>query len=179
MALDSVYTSINFNSYVATIGEMDTLINSLEGVVDISKWCALDNDLIKENLIIRSVDDFNSFCFLGTLNGSVLSPFNMMFPRSGLSYNNGVSIGETDFPPFLLEYISRRCIERLEYDENEIASKGSSTNVKKQKVGSLEQEFFSPSEAQFTVVSLRKMPSFAYIKPYIVNSSSSMRFVQR
>lgn len=177
--LDSVYTSATYNSYVATVAEMDLLINSLDGVVDVSKWCALDNEKIKENLILRSVDDFNSFCYSGSLTTGVISPYNMMYPRTGVCYKNGIEIVSTTIPPFILEYISRRCIERLEYDENSSASKGTSSNVKKQKVGSLEQEFFSPLESGSTEIDLTEMPSYAYIKPYLVNSNKSMSFVYR
>lgn len=180
MALEDDYTQALYNSYVADIDAMNSLIKALKGVVDVSDWDALDSNVDKENIIHAVVKDVNSFAFWGALNSAVISPYNMAWPRTGANYQNGVAIADAEIPIFILDYISRRAIERLEYDENTAVFPATAQNVKKQTVGSLSQEFFSPSDVDTNVVELNDMPSYECIKPYVsASSNDNFRFLIR
>lgn len=174
ITLDSVFTSSTYNSYLATIEEINDIVSNLDGVIDgINKWTELDSDNQKTNVWIAAVKDLNSFEFVGVINSSINSPFNMKWPRTGTCYVNGIKIGSSEIPQFILEYLSRRVIESLLYDENEPISRQTKSHIKKQKVGSLEQEFFDSGESGGTTINLREMPSFQCIKPYVTGATNS------
>ena len=153
------------------------MIEALEPFVDTTAWNALTTSQ-KENVILRATVNANSFCYYGTTSSIVISTNNMMWPRTGLLYANGVSIGSSEIPTFMMQYIAERCTEILEFgptDANNITVPG---KVKRQKVGSLEQEFFSPGEMTANTLSLSDFASFALIKPYVCRKGNVI-FLQR
>lgn len=176
MSLDSLYYSSGFNSYIVDVAEMDTIMASLNGAYNISGWTAITDPLVKENVILAATNDMNKFEFTGQLNQGVISSSDMKFPRKGVAYTNGVAIAETDFPSFVLKYIAIRILERLANVSNGAYNDG---RIKRQKLGDLEQEFFSPAESRVSKNTLRRNASFEEIKPYVTNSSANMRYLVR
>ncbi len=174
--LDTVITSATYNSYV-TLAEANALIAAFDPFVDITDWEALtDNNKI--NVILRATDNSNSFCYLGSTNTSIISPENMMWPRSGVTYANGAPLPPTEIPVFMKEYIAERCTEILEFGPTDANNLTVPDKVKKQKVGSLEQEFFSPGEMTANTLTLKDFASYRTIKPYVCNSSNAI-FLKR
>lgn len=176
MPLDNSYTSPSYNSYVLDVSQMDSLVAKLEGFYDITSWTNLTSGQVKENLIIQATNDLNSFDFIGELNKSVVSPNNMRWPRKDAFYENGVSIAFGEIPNFVLKYLSIRVLESL---ANVQTGAYDSNKVKRQKLGDLEQEFFSPGERRTLKNTIKKNPSFEIIKPYVTSQSGSMRYLQR
>jgi len=173
MSLDSVYTSATYNSYFATVDEATAEIRKLKGFIDVSSWEDSDSDITKENISLAATKDLNSFAFEGATNSSIVSPYNMTWPRSGTLYQNGVSILDDEIPIFVLEYLARRCIEILDFDQQKIFSTNLQSNIKKQKIGSLEKEFFSPKDMAGKEIDLNDFPSYDGLRPYIESSVSS------
>lgn len=178
MSLDSVFTSSGYNSYIDSTATADTLVDELDGIVDISAWTAL-TDPQKENVLLESTVDVNNFCYFGVVNQGIISPFNMQWPRIGAFYNNGVEIGSEEIPFFITDYVIRRSVERLSYDENQSVDKELNKNVQKQKVGSLEQSFFKPNDIGSFQVKTNKMPSYLIVKPYVCNSVDGLTYLER
>lgn len=178
MALDSVFTSAGYNSYIDSTATADTLVGELDGIVDTTLWFALTDEQ-KENVLLASNVDVNDFCYFGDPNRAIISPFNMQWPRSGTTYNNGVVIGTEEIPSFITDYVIRRSVERLSYDENQTVGKELNKNVQSQKVGSLSQAFFKPNDAGNFQVNTKKMPSYLIVKPYVCNSSDLLKYVVR
>ena len=122
------------------------------------------DDVTKENLINAATSDLNSFNFNGSANKSIISPFNMQFPRSGLFYQNGITVSSTEIPKCVLDYIAIRITERLANLESGVIYDG---KIKKQKVGKLEQEFNTPREVLLVGKGLNKYQSFQCIKEWV------------
>jgi hypothetical protein len=162
MALVTDFTLITYNSYF-DLAEVDALVALLEGVRNISKW-ALQSDTQKENLILASVKDINGYQYLGTLNASVIAP-NMQFPRKGLTYENGVEIANDVIPDCLGDYTAYRVLERIDNQSTSTTSPGQ--NIKKQKLGDLEQEFFNNRKTEPSTNPI-KLPSFEFIERFII-----------
>lgn len=175
MSLDSLYTSVNYNSYVVTTAALTVYVDALDGFYDISSWTAATTPQ-KENLTLGAVNDLNMFDFIGSVNSSIVSPFNMKWPRQDTMYVNGVTIGNTEIPIFILQYLAERVIEKL---ANPISGKFDTGGVKRQKLGDLEQEFFSPYDKRYGKSTLKKFPSFEIIRPYTTNSANNMRYLMR
>ncbi len=97
MAIDSDYTSALYNSYFDDIASLDVYVNALDGFWDISSWQDL-SDTQKENIMHGATANFNAFCYTGTVNTAINSPYNMRAPRSSWEYQNGVDIGSTEIP---------------------------------------------------------------------------------
>lgn len=171
MALVTDYTNAGYNAY-ATVVETDALINDLSPFVNTAKWIAL-TVAQKESVILNASKDVNCFQYKGTLNPAVISPFNMQFPRSGMVYTNGVVIPDNIIPEFVKEYVARRSIELLNFGPDDANQITIPNNVKRNKVGSLEQEFFGPEEMTANTLSLTDYQSYACtLKSYVLNSSN-------
>lgn len=136
----------------------------------------LDNDSVKENLIIGATKDMNNFDFVGALNSSVTSRFNMKWPRSGAYYSNGVQIGSDEIPSFACCYIAERIIEKQAQEKDGSFYDG---RLKRQKVGDLEQEFHSATTSTTIKNNLKNNSSFECIRAYVINASRNMRFLTR
>lgn len=176
MAIDNDYTSSGYNSYFVDIPEYDSYVQKLAQTWDLSSYNSLD-DAAKEQLMINATDEVNSFCFLGSISPSISSPFNMMFPRSGLSYSNGVSISSTSIPEFIKNYIAMRSIELLANQQTGVFYDGT---VKRNKVGDLEQEFHNPKDSRILVNLRTNAKSYSLLTPYLAGISSSLfKYVQR
>ncbi len=173
--LDTDPTSTGYNSYV-TRDEADELISELEPFIDTTDWSALTS-VQKENVILKATDDSNSFCYVGVATNPV-GGNNMMWPRTGTAYANGVSIGSSEIPSFMKEYIAQRCTEILEFGPMSENGVTVPDKVKRQKVGSLSQEFFSPGEMTANTLTLRDFSSFGSIQPYVCRSENVI-FLQR
>lgn len=170
MALIVDPTDANYNSYV-TEAEADVLIAALDPFVDLTKWAALTSQQ-KENVILAATDNLNSFDFSGTTSSIVISKNNMMWPRQGASYANGVAISSSEIPVFVQEYIAKRSTEILDFGPADANSLTVPNNVKRQKLGGLEQEFFGPKEMTANSLSLSDFCSFGLIKPYVLRNGS-------
>jgi hypothetical protein len=135
------------------------------------------DDVTKENLILAATKDCNSFNFLGATNQSINSPFNMQFPRSGLTYSNGVSIPSTEVPQCIFDYVAIRITERLANLETGVIYNGA---IKRQKVGKLEQEFHNPKDVLLVSDSLEQYPSFQCLKDFVSGIGSGIvNYVER
>ncbi|MCH9735864.1 MAG: hypothetical protein K0U78_15150 [Actinomycetia bacterium] len=175
MAIDSDYTSSLYNSYFDDIASLDVAVSALDGYWNLTSWNAL-TETQKENLMHGATADFNAFCYLGTINNSISSPYNMKFPRSGVYYQNGVSIGNTETPIFAKAYIAERVLEK---NANIETGKFYDGRIKKNKLGKLEQEFHNPRDSRILRNTLRSASSFSNIRPYITGLSGNFRYVQR
>lgn len=169
-------TSALYNSYV-TGPEANVLIAGLEPFVDTTAWFALTGEQ-QANVILRATDNANSFQYIGATSSVIISPENMMWPRRGTRYANGVAILDTEIPTFMKEYIAQRCTEILEFGPTDANNLTVPNNVRKQKVGSLEQEFFSPQEMTANTLELTDFVSYGFIKPYVINSGN-VKFLKR
>jgi len=175
MAIDNDYTSSTYNSYFLDIASLDVFVAALDGFWNITAWQAL-SDLQKENIMHGATDDFNKFCYLGTINPSINSPYNMRFPRSSIEYQNGVDIGSTEIPLFAQEYIAERVIEKL---ANVQTGEFYDGRIKKNQLGKLSQEFHNPRDSRILQNTLRSASSFKNISPYITGLVGNFRYVQR
>lgn len=171
MALVTDYTDAQYNAY-ATVAEIDAIIVGLSPFSNTSKWDALDTAQ-KEGVILNTSQDVNCFQFKGTLNKQVISPFNMQFPRDGMFYTNGVEIPNDIIPEFVKQYVAQRCLEILDFGPSSANGILIPNNVKKNKVGSLEQEFFGPKEMTANKLTLSDFASYqCTLKPYALNSAN-------
>lgn len=175
MAIDNDYASSLYNSYFVDIADLDTFVSALDGFWNLTSWNAL-TDAQKENIMHGAIADLNSFCFNGAVNGSINSPYNMKFPRTGIDYQNGVSIGSADTPIFVKEYIAERVLEK-----NANIKDGSfyDGRIKKNVLGKLSQEFHNPRDTTILVNTLRKASSFTRINYYVCGLSGNFKYVQR
>lgn len=172
MALDTDFTSATYNSYVS-VAEADVLIAALGPFFTTDKWDALDS-LEKEAVILQATRGLNSFAFQGALNQLVISPFNMQWPRSGVHFCNGIEIPSDQIPPFVGEYIAMRSLEILDFGPQQANNTTVPSRVKSDKVGSLREEYFSPSEMLANTLSLRDFSSFNIIECYVVPRSGML-----
>lgn len=180
MAIDNDFTSAGYNSYFSDVDAITDQVRMLNGSINISKWENLNSDIEKENVAARATKDINSFVFIGALNGSIISPFNMTWPRSGALYQNGVEIGDSETPQFVLEYIAWHSVELLDYNADQIKFLTRNKDVKSQKIGSLRKEFFQPDGINYNKIDLKDMPSYECIQPYIeIGSSDNLRYLIR
>lgn len=175
MALDDTYNSATYNSYHADLAAFNTDLQRMDGLWGLAQWNGL-SAAQQENIYLASCDNLNSYEYIGTLNAGVVSPDDMQWPRTGVAYTNGVAIGATEIPTFVNEYLIRRVLELSSYNyESQASGSTASGNVKKETVGSLSHEFFSPSELS-SVGSVgvdlhdlaKSLPSYLYIEPYLV-----------
>lgn len=175
MAIDSDFSSVTYNSYFTDIAELDTFVDALDGFWSISTWQGL-TDTQKENIMHGATADFNNFCYLGTVNSSIISPYNMRFPRSNIEYQNGVEIGSEEIPLFAQEYIAERVIEKL---ANVQTGEFYNGRIKKNTLGKLSQEFHNPRDSRILQNTLRSASSFTNISPYITGLVGNFKYVQR
>lgn len=159
MALDTDYTSPTYNSYY-TIVEIDALVAALDGVRDVSKW-PNQSDVQKESLILAATRDANTFCFPGDLSSAVKT--NMAWPRRGAYYTNGVAIPENTIPKEMGDYIAYRVCERIDNQDGSASS--AAQNIKRQKLGDLEQEFFQTTDGSSASTDVNDVPSADVIDP--------------
>jgi hypothetical protein len=173
MAIITDYTNSQFNAY-ATTAEIDEIIVDLSPFSNTSKWDALDEPS-KEGVIKNASQNVNCFAYKGVLNSAVISPFNMQFPRIGLFYTNGTAVNSNEIPFFVKQYVAERCLEILDFGPSAANGVLVPSNVKKNKVGSLEQEFFSPKEMTANQLTLKDFSSYqCTIKPYVLNSGNTI-----
>lgn len=175
MAIDNDYNSSLYNSYFLDIAELETFVSALDGFWNLTSWNAL-TDTQKENIMHGAIADLNSFCFMGKVNSSINSPYNMKFPRVGMEYQNGVSIDSAETPIFVKEYIAERVLEKNANIKNGAFYDG---KIKKYKLGKLSQEFHNPKDSKTLVNTLRKASSFTRINYYVCGLSGNFKYVQR
>lgn len=175
MAIDTVYTSVDFNAYI-TVAETDTRIAGFQPFVDTSSWDAL-SDPQKENLIAASTKDANRFDYFGQLNGSVVSSFNMKWPRSDVVYTNGVQVQTTEIPEFIKSYVAQRCVELLNYTYDQANSNLINSNVKKVQVDVISREFFDKFKS--SDIDVNDFESYRTIKPYVSSGKATSYFLMR
>ena len=174
MALVTDYTDVQYNAY-ATVAEIDALIVGLSPFSNTSKWDALDTDEKKEGVILAATKNVNCFVFKGSLNSAVISLYNMQFPRVGLYYTNGNEIPSNIIPQFVKDYVASRCLELLDFNPSDANKILIPNNVKRNKVGSLEQEFFSPKDMTANQLTLSDFASYkCSLKPYVLNNSNTI-----
>lgn len=175
MPLDNTITSPGYNSYV-DLSEINALISELSVCTNVALWDAL-SDIDKENLTIKATDNLNSFEYCGSLNNSVVSPNNMAWPRSGVTYSNSVAISPTEIPTFVKKYVASRNLEILNFGPEAANALTIPNNIKKQKLGGLEQEFFGPKEMTANTLNLNDFISYETVKPYVKNNRAGNSIV--
>lgn len=175
MAIDNDYTSGLYNSYFLDIASLDAAINALDGFWNITPWKAL-TDIQKENVANGATVDMNTFSFVGEINPLIVSPYNMKFPRTDISYPNGVAISGDEIPVFVLNYVAERSLEKL---ANKNTGKFYDGRIKKNTLGKLSQEFNSPRDSMLIKNTLKNYSSFSNISPYVIGLSSGFRYVMR
>lgn len=175
MAIDNDYTSSGFNSYFESVEALNQYVAALDGLWNISTWTKL-NTTQRQNIMFGATSDLNSFCYTGSLNGSVNSAFNMRFPRSGMTYQNGVSIPSNEIPEFVKDYIAQRVLEK---SANVETGKFYNGRIKKQKLGKLEQEFQNPRDSIIIKNTKSSAKSYVIISPYVTGLTGNFRYVLR
>lgn len=173
MALVTDYTNSGYNGY-ATVAEVDAIIALLAPFTDTAKWTA-SSTAQKEGIIQTVSQDVNCFEYFGALNSAVVSPFNMMFPRTGMTYTNGTAIPSTVIPQFVKDYVARRCLEVFVFGPNQSNNIKIPNNVKRVKVdGVVEREYFAPDTVRDNPLSLDDFDSYdCTIKPYVNRAAMS------
>lgn len=175
MAIDTVYTSVDFNAYI-DVAEADTRIAGFQPFVDASAWDALA-DPQKENLIAAGSKDANRFDYFGQLNGSVVSKFNMKWPRRNVIYTNGVQVLPTEIPEFVKSYVAQRIIELLNYTYDQANANLINSNVKKVQVDVISREFFDKFRS--SNINVNDFESYHAIQPYVSSGKATSYFLMR
>lgn len=175
MAINNDYTSIDYNSYFLDLATLDSAVEALDGFWDLTSWRNL-TDQQKENIMFGANEDLNSFCFVGRINQSIISQYNMQFPRSDLVYQNGVSIASNEIPLFVLNYIAERSLEK---NANVQTGEFYDGRIKRNKLGKLEQEFQNPRDSRLLQNTLRNASSFSNISAYVIGLTGGFRYVTR
>lgn len=170
MTLQVDPSSADYNSYLSRV-DADARIVGLEPFVNIKKWTKLTGPQ-KDSVVLKATDEANSFDFVGATSNLIISANNMMWPRSGVSYANGVQIQSSEVPEFVKEYIAQRCMEVLEFGPSDANKLTVPNNVKRKKIGSLEKEFFSPDQISSNTLSLRDFSSYGMLVPYVIRNGN-------
>jgi hypothetical protein len=119
MAIDAVYTSATFNSYVTAI-EASTLIANLAAVIGSDEGYSAKTTPEKEALILASAESLNNVVFEGLLVDDVLVK-TMLFPRSGLYHIGGSPVATNAVPQQVKNYCAAWIVYQL---RNNKKSKG-------------------------------------------------------
>lgn len=165
-SLTTDYASAFYNSYF-TLAQIDNKVLSLGATRDISSWTSKTSEE-KVQTITYVTEEMDNYVYKGVLSSLVVAP-GMQWPRSGVTYQNGLTIPDTVNPAFLLTYIASRSVE---VSDNLIPrSKTVALNIKRQKLGDLEQEYYNRKDAQPSQ-DAKKTPSFAILQPYLLTGST-------
>ena len=167
MALVNIPNDIDYNSYV-TNAELNQLVAELDISYDLDKWDAL-SEIKKERVAKQATKDANSIQYSYSVSSTVVSAHNMKWPANSAAYENGVDIGKDVIPLFMKEYIAARSVEITEISKDQTNQLTLPNNVKKSKIGSLEEEFFSSKEMAANTLSLTDYSSYEILKPYACN----------
>lgn len=111
MAVDAVYTSNTFNSYITTV-EAAALIAALAAVLGSDEGYSTKTNGEKEALILASAEALNSLHFNGELNPDVVAD-EMCFPRSGLYYTNGNAVASNAIPQNVKDFCAAWIVYQL------------------------------------------------------------------
>ena len=172
MTLNTNYNSIDFNTYTDE-AESDQIALKYSLLFPLVDWLSYTPDQ-KEAYLLQTATGANSFKYQGYLNASVQSfkSGGMSFPRRGLIANNGLEFADNVIPDFIKEYQVVRAFELIS-SPDQVYTGGQAKTVKKQKIATLEQEFFEPNPTANTTQYETDLLSYQLIEPYLTFDSKS------
>ena len=167
MAIDNNYTSATYDGYI-TVSECDTLTSGLDGFRDLTAYGTLSSTQ-KENLIKYATREANRLNFVGSVVADVIAQ-DMQWPRNAVYYLNDELVSITAIPDFVKRFTAFRVLELI---ENQLtATNDPAKAIKKVKIGELETEY-QDNKGIVPSNSLRDLPAFKEIAPWVVGGGSS------